>query len=293
MNLPLQTWIDGERVTGPDPSISLNSETVLYGRGLFETLRLHSGRIPCWDLHERRIRAGAEDLGFDFGTESLGDHLRSLPGLFEIGDARLRLRLLHDGESDRPMIVLQAFHLPSRLIEPVALVVTDVERSMPVTDVRRKTSSYLDELLVTRHAASLGAFDGIMVRPGKIISEGSRCNLFFLLEGEICTPDESTGLLPGVGREAVLRGAAEEGRTIRTGEYPVDSFRLAREVVVVSSLRGVVPVGRVLGPDGEELRPAGRGSGALCSLLQTYFDRQAEATALVAGQGGSRGAGSP
>jgi len=77
--------------------------------------------------------------------------------------------------------------------------------------------------------------------------EGSRCNLAVVLPGGVFTPPAEDGCLPGTVRRRLLERGA-----IRESPVTVGDLAAAREVVLMNSLIGVLPVSRV---DGWEKEP--------------------------------------
>ena len=283
MNRVEQVWVDGNRLEGDHLPISPFSETLLYGRGLFETMALHDGILRYWEFHLDRLYAGGEDLGFDMPSRGqITSDVRNVIRTAGLVDGRIRLLLIDDGNSRRPGTLLYLSDLPVSPPSPVRLILSDVVRSVPSTPKRRKTTSYLDELIVQRQATAAGAFDGVMLGVDGSVSEGARSNIFISSDGVISTPPESTGLLPGVGRRGVLSGAAELGIGIEESGFTAEELLRADGIVVVNALRGVTPVSGIdtveqeglLDCDGEESR-------RLADLLRSAFDRGWATTSLL------------
>lgn len=269
-----QVWIDGKRLESDHVPISPFSETLLYGRGLFETMALRSGVLRYWDFHLDRLYAGGGDLGFDMPPrDRMTSHVREVIRNAGIADGRIRLLLFHDGANRSPSVLLDLSDLPDSSKSSVRLLLSDVVRSVPSTGMRRKTTSYVDELIVQQRAVAAGAFDGVMFAADGTVAEGSRSNIFITLDGVARTPPVSTGLLPGVGRRGVLSGAEELGIMIEESGFRVEDLRRAEGVVVVNALRGVCPVAGIDSAAHERAFEYGSESQALADLLETAFDR--------------------
>ena len=281
MNGNERVWVDGKRLEGVNLPISPFSETLLYGRGLFETMAFHDGVLQFWEFHLDRLYAGGEDLGFDMPPRGeLTSHVREVIRSAGLADVRIRLLLFHDGISQSPGVLLYLSELPETPDSPVRLILSDVVRSVPSTPIRRKTTSYLDELIVQRRATAAGAFDGVMLATDGTVAEGSRSNIFINLDGIVRTPPVATGLLPGVGRRGVLSGAGELGIVIEESEFRVEELRRAEGIVVVNALRGVRPVSQIDFREEEGVFDCGSDSRPLADLLRSAFDRGCETSSL-------------
>jgi branched-chain amino acid aminotransferase len=274
MNETDQIWVDGNRLEGEILHISPFSETLLYGRGLFETMGLHDGLLRFWAFHLDRLYAGGEDLGFDMPRrDQLTNHVQDVLRHADITSGRIRLLLFHNGVDQTPRILLHIARPPEPTTSSVRLHLSDVVRSVPSTEVRRKTTSYLDEWIVQRKAVAVGAFDGVMISGKGNIAEGSRSSIFVRFGGGVVTPPLTTGLLPGVGRRGVLSGAGEIGIEIHESEFTVEEFCQADGVVVVNALRGIYPVAGIESLEGKEIVDFGIASQQLAEFLRPAFER--------------------
>ncbi len=261
--------------------VSPFSETLLYGRGLFETIGVVGGVVRFWTFHLDRLLAGASDLGFSPPERvELTNEVTSILRRSLIADARLKMLLFHDGATTIPRRLIQISDPPTTAISDVELVLTDVYRTVPSTRVRRKTTSYLDELLVQRHASEVGAFDGIMLASDGTVAEGGRSNLFFLRDEMILTPPESCGLLPGVGRRGILERAGRGGVRVDERSLHVNELPLVEGAVAVNALRGPIPVSRIVSTKGEAIAVYDAGSRRLAEMLRVPFEAAGETSSI-------------
>ena len=83
------------------------------------------------------------------------------------------------------------------------------------------------------------------VPPEGTVADGSGENLFVVKNGEIYTPDLSTGILPGITRNSIMRIANDLGYTvhqsilIRSGLYLADEVFMCGTAAEVTPLRSV------------------------------------------------------
>jgi branched-subunit amino acid aminotransferase/4-amino-4-deoxychorismate lyase len=130
--------------------------------------------------------------------------------------------------------------------EEVALAVVDYPLARR-TGRGHKTLAYLDHVMARELARARGADEAIRLDADGHAIEGSTCNLFVVHGGVVATPPADTGALPGIVRARVLALCARAA--IRTVVRPLGlrDLRSADELLVTSSLRGVVPVTRLDG----------------------------------------------
>ena len=60
--MSLKVWIDGKLVDKADAKISVYDHGLLYGDGVFEGIRVYSGRVFKADLHLRRLYDSARAI---------------------------------------------------------------------------------------------------------------------------------------------------------------------------------------------------------------------------------------
>src|SRR4030095_465105 len=60
--MPLKIWIDGKLFDKQDAKISVYDHGLLYGDGVFEGIRVYSGRIFECDAHLRRLYDSAKAI---------------------------------------------------------------------------------------------------------------------------------------------------------------------------------------------------------------------------------------
>ncbi len=85
--------LNGELISGEAARVAVSDLGVLYGIGLFETLRAYNGRAFRLQQHLDRLLASAEKLKLPFRREMLPDEQRlgALLHANDLADARVRL----------------------------------------------------------------------------------------------------------------------------------------------------------------------------------------------------------
>lgn len=72
------------------------------------------------------------------------------------------------------------------------------------------------------------------------LTEGAGFNVFFLVDGQLCTPERNVFL--GITRRSVLELAADFGVPAVAGDFPADALDRADEIFITSTAGGVLPV---------------------------------------------------
>src|SRR5690606_36413033 len=107
-----------------------------------------------------------------------------------------------------------------------------------------KTLNYLPTILGKAAAARRGAYEGLFVRDGRYLMEGTSSSVFLVRGSALQTPPVA-GILPGVTRRIIQQLADREGLRVIEKATPVGDLKKADEVFLTSSVAEIVPVVRL------------------------------------------------
>lgn len=251
-----RVWLNGTIVGDAQARISALDRGVLWGYGLFETMRVYGRRPWAFDRHLERLRDGADVLGIALPAEEvLASGLAETVRANDLTDCGARITVTagagpvdpHAGPSEAPNVMVTAWPLRDygRLYRSGASMVTlpGWGRTLPGV----KTTSYAASVAGRLAAARAGADDALFLGPDGLVLEATGSNIFAVFGEEIVTTPVSDGVLPGVTRSAVLDLAADVGLVAREEGLWLDDLFTADEVVATSTLREVYPVSAVDG----------------------------------------------
>ena len=245
-------WCNGEFLEGP-LAISPADRGLTHGLGVFETLLALEGQPVALDLHLARMKEGSERLGLDggkIGEEGIGAAMTGLldrAGLSK-GRARVRLalsagagdlRCLKPGSHGLLWITVAACPPPPESVTLVTAGFPRNERS-PLSGI--KCASYAENLVALDQARRAGADEALFFNTRGELCEAATANVFLVREGQVLTPQLSSGCLPGTMRARVMARIAVEEQPLTAADLAA-----AEEVFVSSATRGVVPVVRLDG----------------------------------------------
>lgn len=240
----MRVVLNGELLSAIEARISALDEGLLYGYGLFETIRAIEGRMPLLDRHLDRLFAGAEQLGIDVPRDraEIAQDLARVVEAAGLSDARVRLTLTLGSLEGVPVLMGMAH--PYR--EPETPYDTCLVRGHPGANSPTKglkTLSYLPWLLAREQARSRGFHEALMTDDSGQIVEGSTTNVFAVLEeGYIATPPLESGALPGVSRAWVMERLGGE---VREAPLVPRDLHEASEVFLTNALLGVIPAAKL------------------------------------------------
>ena len=256
MNRDDYVFLNGRFVSSARASVSVYDRGLLYGDGLFETMRAYRGVVFALEEHLERLQGSAGVLGIPIPGYDWPKVLAALLRRNRLGsrDAWVRLTITRGPN--------EATLLPPAAPKPSAIIMTRAvdpafrriqQRGVPVTLLpysrhgfipEHKSLNYLPGVVGKVLAARHGAHEGLFVRDGRFLTEGTTSSVFVVRKGALTTPP-ADGILPGVTRRLVLELAAVAG--IRTTErnLTISNLRGADEAFLTSSVAEIVPIVQV------------------------------------------------
>ena len=228
------------------------NRTLLYGEGLFETLRVYRGRqVPLLEVHCRRMARGAEFFRFPFLPSAFRRAVEEgLQGISEEAEARLRVTLEVWGEEGPTETRFVAHAAPLRGTdegEGVRLIRAPFARSSGSPLLAFKTTNYFENSYARQWARFQGYDDALFFNERAEVTETTAANLFLIRGRNLVTPPVSAGLLPGIARSVLLSCA--QGQGFVPEERPVTAADLqgADEILLSNAVIEVVSVREIAG----------------------------------------------
>lgn len=96
--------------------------------------------------------------------------------------------------------------------------------------------------ILSSHDPSKSKVDEIIFHKNGIINEGSKSNVFILIENSILTPSLDQNILPGITRDFIIEKLRGTGLEVLETEVSLDQFRSAEEIWLTSSTKEIQPV---------------------------------------------------
>jgi para-aminobenzoate synthetase/4-amino-4-deoxychorismate lyase len=205
--------------------------------GLFETIRIESGRHCHLEMHLARISQSAKELKIKFDSNKANSLIQEACSQLDTSLIyRLRLDLSAEGLLSIKTAAIQDLQ-PGPILWASDLLTTDttmssVDRLLGHKVTRRKL---YDQAWLA--AEKLGAFDALFINEQGFVTEGGRSNVFIKKDGRWLTPPLASGCLPGVMRSIVLKDAKYHAAEQNITRADILS---AEEVIFTNALRGIV-----------------------------------------------------
>ncbi len=260
-------YVNGALVPRAGARISPFDRGILYGYGLFETMRSYRGYVFGLDRHLARLMHSACKIGLDGGLDpiELRQAIYKTLEANERPDARIRLTVLA-GEGERGLtlpttgkltIIIVAEKLvlppPQAYKEGLCAVVVSTRRNSHSLLSGIKSTNYLDSLVAQSEASAAGADQAILLNEQGFVAECSTSNIFLVVGGKLLTPSVDSGILPGVTREEVIELALNLGVAVVEEEISLAVLLRADEAFMTNSIIEIMPITAVDG------KPVGSG----------------------------------
>ncbi|WP_094604800.1 Branched-chain-amino-acid aminotransferase [Sporomusa silvacetica DSM 10669] len=246
-------YFNGRLISASEFVVSPLDHGFLYGHGLFETMRAYNGRVFRLDEHLNRLKYAADYLRWPtLPTHAeLKAAITSVLNKNQLTDASVRLTVSRGsgaprpdpGSCGEPSITLFALPLPAPLPpDGWSIATVTLQRNLSSPLVRIKSANYLDNILAKNEAKAQGAQEALMLNTAGFVAEGSMSNLFFVTAGRLITPDENSGILPGITRNCIIELAQASGMPVEARPVKPEELTEADEIFLTSSVMEVIPV---------------------------------------------------
>lgn len=274
--------VNGELYPRGEAMVSVFDAGFLLGDGVWESFRLHEGKLVFIEEHMDRLFRGASEISLEPGKSRIQilDEIDRVISANEMHD-QVHLRLIISRGlkptpyqapwviASPPTIVIIPEYKeanPRRAIEGIDLVSVDVRRSGPdIQNPRINSLSKHNCIAACIEAAEKGGDEGLMLDPHGFVSTCNSTHFFMVNEGEVWT---SSGeyCLEGITRAKVLDLCASNEIPFSERNFTFEDVKSAEEAFVTGTFAGLTPVTSFNG------RPVGNGRrGNICEKLQNLY----------------------
>jgi branched-subunit amino acid aminotransferase/4-amino-4-deoxychorismate lyase len=252
-------YLNGRFLPASAAYVRAEDRGILYGDGLFETIRVYRGRPFALDAHLLRLRRAGERTrlripgGSTWWAATIVELLRR--NRLDAKDAAVRLTITRGIDAGLgllpPRRPRQTVLVSARPVAPhlakwqrrgVAVVLLPFSPGSRGYLSGVKTTDYLTALLGKAIAHEQGAFEGIYCTSAGRVLEGTTSNLFVIRGNLLVTPPLAAGILPGITRAEVLGLARRAGLRPRERALHVRELQTADEAFLTASTIEIVPI---------------------------------------------------
>lgn len=275
-------WIDGKFVDFEKATVPILTHSLQYGTGLFEGIRAyktsHGTAIFRLKEHMRRLLDSAKiySMSFPYDEKALCDVAVQLvkknglescyirPFVF-YNDANIGLAVNGKKVSVAIAAVTLGNYFEDKEKGIRCKVSTWRRINSEIMPPRAKASgNYMNSVAAKKEANMNGADEAILLSVNGYVAEGSGENIFLVKNGKLLTPSESSDILLGITRDAVIKIAESIGIIVEEREVHREELYTCDEVFFTGTAAEVTPVIEI---DGRKI-----GTGKIGPITKTLSD---------------------
>lgn len=275
-------WLNGKIVPTEQAVISVYDHGLLYGDGVFEGIRFYHHNAFRLDEHLQRLQdsASALNIHLPYTHDDLVLAVTSLIEESEVADGYIRLIVtrgvgslgVDPSHCGQPTVVMMSSSLSivsaEKRRQGLRIMIVGTRRlSVDVLDARIKSLNYLNNVMAKIQANIAGMDEAIMLNAAGFITEGSADNIFVVKNGELVTPDSSSGALEGITRNLMIELARQNDLPVRETRLTAYDLYTADECFLTGTGAELLPVAEV---DGRKMKDSSR---PVYQLLESAFQK--------------------
>ena len=247
-------YVNGAYVPLTEAKVSILDRGFLFADGIYEVSAVLGGKLVDNDSHLARLKRSVGEISLPLPE--------SLERIVEIQRELIARNSLEDGlvyiEVTRGADVGRDFAFPKG-VKPTLVMFTSVKDIVnapaaktgigviTVPDIRWarrdiKSVALLAQVLAKQAAAEAGAGEAWMIEDGKV-TEGGSSSAFILTQNDVLvTRENSSSILPGCTRKAVVKLAEERQLRVEERPFTVEEALKSKEAFITSASLFVQPV---------------------------------------------------
>jgi 4-amino-4-deoxychorismate lyase len=238
--------------------ISIRDRGLLYGDGVFRTLRVAQGKALHWPLHYQKLKRDCTALGITCPDEALFcAELDQVLAQHPDGVVKL---IVTRGEGMRgytpPVDAMPTRiwdfsplpdHPPEWVTQGIKVHVCNLRLSIQPRLAGVKHLNRLENVLAAAELNDAQSHDnqlaeGLLLDAEGHLIEGIRSNLFLVSQGRLMAPDLSRCGVAGIQRGRVMAWALQHGVTLEVRDVGLEEALHADELFIVNSVIGLWPI---------------------------------------------------
>lgn len=249
-------YINGEYFSRENAKVSVYDHGLLYGDGVFEGMRIYSGKVFAQEDHLTRLYESARAIALAIPIDI--DEMRAaLTATLEkngLEEGYVRLLVTRGGnqlgldpfrcEDPQVVIIVDSISLyPEKYYtEGLDLVTASTIRNHPAAlSPRIKSLNYLNNIMAKIEAIRAGCVEAVMLNHKGEVAECTGDNIFIVRRGRLLTPPIHAGILEGITRNTVMELARGEGLEVAEETLTRHDLFIAEECFLTGSAAEVIP----------------------------------------------------
>jgi branched-chain amino acid aminotransferase len=246
--------LNGKLLAADAPVIPADNRSFRYGEGLFETMRLHRGKIPLWEKHWHRLSTSLPSLYFELpkrltSTKLLDEVLHLAAKNNGLHASRLRITIfkgeggLWETPSSSFNYLIQCWPLEygEFYMNENGLDTGVFKDGIKTCDAfsHLKSNNYLLYAVAAQYAKQQKWNEALVLNQHGRICDTTIANIFFVSGSQVHTPSLSEGAVAGVMRGYLLEQMQQTVISVQEGAYTVQDLQQADEIFLTNAFYGI------------------------------------------------------
>lgn len=244
----MKILLNGKILSANHANITPINEGLMYGYGLFETIKVYKSKIFFLEEHLNRLILGCKilNMSIDINKDTIEKYCIELIRENNLMDGGIRLTCIKEYESyNLLMTTRENVYTEEKYCKGFKVGFASTKRNPHSLLVGVKSNNYLENILALNTSKEKGFDECIFLNVKDKISEGAISNLFFVKDNEVFTPSKECGLLQGIIRKKVIDIIKKIGLNITEGEFDKKTLYDADEIFLTNSLMNIMPVSQI------------------------------------------------
>ncbi len=276
-------WLNGKISELDDAKVGVQDRGFLFGDGVYDVIKIYNGNPFRLISHLERLQRSCNAISIEL-PHSIGDVEVVVGNLIKESACRDGFIYMQVTRGCAPRDHFFPIGAePTFLIYILDLGFPSTKNSLKMTECitlpderwmncHIKSTNLLPNVLSLQKAKEAGAGEAILYRPDGTVTEGTRTNIFAVIDGIVRTHPESPLILPGITRNIALDILKEANIAVSEEAFSIEDLSSVSEVWTTSTGLEISPVNKI---DGRLIDAAV--PGPVCSLLVDQFWQKVEA----------------
>jgi branched-chain amino acid aminotransferase len=272
-----KVFLNDKIIESDKAQVSVKDSGLLYGVGLFETMRSCNGVVFGLADHLDRLFFSAQSLSINisYSKEQITEAVYKTLHANNLTDARLRLTVtggkMSEDEQRKSTLLITATQFnpyPEQYYQKgTAVILSSFKQNPSDPTAGHKSTNYLPRMLALDMARQKSATEALWFTIDNRLAEGCISNVFLVKSSVIYTPSIETPVLAGVARKVVCQIAINNSIKLIEKDLHITDLLEADEIFLTNVIMQVLPVTHI------EAHTVGDGKvGAVTKKLVGLFD---------------------
>ncbi len=222
-----------------------------YGDGLFTTAKISKGQVILLDKHIERLTQGCKHLGIQLPSEQLiTDQISAVVKPFLLATLKVIITTGSGGRGysraglsvNDTNIIVMVFNFPSQYISQSkqGISLGDSNQQIGSSSMLSgiKHLNRLEQVLLRAELDKRNEDDLLVTNHQGEVIEATSSNVFYWLDGQLCTPEITTSGVNGIIRQCILANHPK----IEVFRPHLKDLEHVEAMFICNSLMGIMPV---------------------------------------------------